>query len=422
VTRGAARLRSGQQGTAGDGPGRRKEPLASKLLRLRSARSRAQAGGRARVGPRTKELVARIEPGDVAVIDHEDLDRVAAEALVRAGVGSVVNAAASITGRYPNLGPKILDDAGIALIDRVGGLVLRKIRDGDVVRLDGDRVFAEDHLIAVGVRQTSASIHRDMEAARDALDERFEGFARNTVEYMREERDLLFGGAGLPELHHQLAGRQVLVVVRGYGYREDLAALRAYIADVRPVLVGVDGGADALLDAGYIPDVVIGDMDSVSDRALELARRHSRHPTEVVLHAYPDGRAPGRARLERLDIPHLEVRSAGTSEDVAFLLAHEQRAELIVAVGTHGNLREFLDKGRPGMSSTFLVRLRVGEILIDAKGVARLYPARARGRDVALLVGAVLAAIALMVAASPALQLYLDQTLDGIVEWLRSLT
>jgi uncharacterized membrane-anchored protein len=357
----------------------------------------------------------------VAVIAHEDLDRVAAEALVRAGVGAVVNASASITGRYPNLGPKILDDAGIPLIDRVGRLVLRKVRDGDHVRLDGDRVFADDHLIAVGVRQTSASIHRDMEAARDSLDERFEGFARNTVEYMREERDLLFGGAGLPELRHQLAGRQVLVVVRGYGYREDLAALRAYIADVKPVLVGVDGGADALLDAGYVPDVVIGDMDSVSDRALELARRPWRRTVEVVLHAYPDGRAPGRARLERLGVPYVEVRSAGTSEDVAFLLAHEQRAELIVAVGTHGNLREFLDKGRSGMSSTFLVRLRVGEILIDAKGVARLYPSRARMRDLLLLAGALLLAFGMMYVASRGLRLYVDQTLDDFFAWLGSL-
>jgi uncharacterized membrane-anchored protein len=373
------------------------------------------------VDRRTKELVSRIEPGDVAVIDHEDLDRVAAEALVRAGVGAVVNAAPSISGRYPNLGPKILEEAGIPLLDRVGPLVLQKVREGDPVRLEDDRLFSGDRLLAVGIRQDRASILRDMESAREAVDERFEGFARNTLEYMREERDLLFGGAGLPEIRHSLAGRHVLVVVRGYGYREDLAALRSYIRDVKPVLVGVDGGADALLDAGYQPDVVVGDMDSISDRALELIQRPRRVQTDIVLHAYPDGRAPGRARLERLGIPHVEVRSAGTSEDVAFLLAHERRAELIVAVGTHGNLREFLDKGRTGMSSTFLVRLRVGEILMDAKGVARLYPSRARPRDVALLVGAVLVAFGLMLAASPALRLYLVQTLDGFVEWVRSI-
>ncbi|MGH2679682.1 MAG: putative cytokinetic ring protein SteA [Actinomycetota bacterium] len=370
------------------------------------------------MGSRTKELVARVQPGDLAVIDHEDLDRVAAEALVRAGVAAVVNAAPSISGRYPNLGPMILEEAGVPLVDRVGPLVLRKVREGDPVRLEDDRLFAGDRLVAVGIRQDRASILEDMESAREAVDDRFEGFARNTLEYMREERDLLFGGAGLPELDHQMAGRHVLVVVRGYGYREDLGALRSYIRDVRPVLVGVDGGADALLDTGYTPDVVVGDMDSISDRALEVIRRRRRMPTEVILHAYPDGRAPGRARLERLEIPHVEVRSAGTSEDVAFLLSHELRAELIVAVGTHGNLREFLDKGRRGMSSTFLVRLRVGEILMDAKGVARLYPSRARVRDVVLLVGAVLVTFGLMLAASPGLRLYVDQTLDDFLDLL----
>jgi uncharacterized membrane-anchored protein len=394
--------------------------LASKLLRRRTSRPRGQAGGRARVDRRTKELVSRVEPGDVAVINHEDLDRVAAEALVRAQVAAVVNAAPSISGRYPNLGPKILEEAGIPLVDRVGPLVLQKVREGEPVRLEDDRLFAGDRLLAVGIRQDRASILRDMESAREAVDERFEGFARNTLEYMREERDLLFGGAGLPELRHSLAGRHALVVVRGYGYREDLGALRSYIRDVKPVLVGVDGGADALIDAGYSPDVVIGDMDSISDQALELINRPRRVPTDIVLHAYPDGRAPGRARLERLGIPHVEVRSAGTSEDVAFLLAHERRAELIVAVGTHGNLREFLDKGRPGMSSTFLVRLRVGEILVDAKGVARLYPSRARLRDLLLLVGAVLIAFGLMYAASPGLRLYVDQTLDDLFAWLGS--
>jgi uncharacterized membrane-anchored protein len=342
------------------------------------------------------------------VIDHEDLDRVAAEALVRAGVGAVVNAAPSISGRYPNLGPMILEEAGIPLVDGVGPLVLRKVRDGDPVRLDNDRLFTGSRLIAVGVRQDRTSILRDMEAAREALDDRFEGFARNTLEYMREERDLLFGGAGLPELGHPLAGRHVLVVVRGYGYRDDLAALRSYIRDVNPVLLGVDGGADALLDAGYVPHVVIGDMDSISDRALQQIRRPRRVPTDVVLHAYPDGRAPGRARLDRLGIPHVEVRSAGTSEDVAFLLAHERRAELIVAVGTHFNLLEFLERDRAGMSSTFVTRLKVGENLIDAKGVSRLVSRRVGLWPLVVLILVALGAIVTAIVASPSLRSLLE--------------
>jgi uncharacterized membrane-anchored protein len=364
--------------------------------------------------------VSRAQTGDVAVIDHEDLDRVAAEGLVAAGIAAVVNASASISGRYPNLGPLVLAEAGIPVIDRVGPLLIEKVREGSDLRLDGDRIYVGDRLVGVGVRQSHDSILHDMEGAQAALGERFDAFARNTVEYIQEERDLLFGGFGLPELQHDLAGRPVLVVVRGYTYREDLAALRAYIRDVRPVLVGVDGGADALLDEGYQPHLILGDMDSVSDRALRLPlhRRRRRQPTEIVLHAYPDGDAPGRDRLERLGVPFTVVRSAGTSEDVAFLLAHEKRADLIVAVGTHGNLREFLDKGRSGMSSTFLVRLRVGEILVDAKGVSRIYRGHGfRNRDALLLVGSALFAMLVVVWVSPPLRLYWDL----LVEQLRQL-
>jgi uncharacterized membrane-anchored protein len=373
------------------------------------------------VDRRTKDLVPRAAPGDVAVIDHEDLDRVAAEGLADAGVSAVVNAAASISGRYPNLGPLILGEAGIPLIDRVGPLLMDKVHEGDLLRLDGDRIYVGDRLVAVGVKQTPASVLRAMEDAEAAVGERFESFARNTLDYMLEERDLLFGGSGLPDLRHELAGRPVLVVVRGYGYREDLAALRGYIRDVRPVLMGVDGGADALLDEGYTPDLILGDMDSVSDRALELAlkSRRRRASTELIVHAYTDGRAPGAGRLEALGVPFATVRSAGTSEDVAFLLAHEKRADLIVAVGTHGNLREFLDKGRGGMASTFLVRLRVGETLVDAKGVSRIYRGRGfRARDALLLVGSALFAMFVVVWFSPSLRLYWDLLVEQVRQWL----
>jgi uncharacterized membrane-anchored protein len=379
-------------------------------------------GGLARVDRRTKDLVARAQPGDIAVIAHEDLDRVAAEALVDAGVAAVVNAGASITGRYPNLGPLILSQAGIPLIDGVGSLLLEKVREGDGIRLEGDRIFVGERLVAVGMLQSEAAIVQDMRDAQSSLAEHFDAFARNTVEYMQLERDLLFGGAGLPALQHDLAGRPVLVVTRGYTYREDLAALRAYIREVAPVLVGVDGGADALLDAGYVPHLIVGDMDSVSDAALRLAVTQSRRRgvhTELVLHAYPDGDAPGRGRLERLNLPYTEVRSVGTSEDVALLLAHEKRADLIVAVGSHGNLREFLDKGRDGMSSTFLVRLRVGEILVDAKGVSRIYRGRGfRKRDALLLVGSALFAMLVVVWASPPLHLYWDLVVEQVRQWV----
>jgi len=299
----------------------------------------------------------------------------------------------------------VLVRAGIPLVDGVGKLLVNKVREGAPVRIDGDRVFVGDELAGVGVRQSEASVLRAMDEARASLAGHFEGFARNTLEFLQRERDLLFGGEGLPELDHDLQNRHVLVVVRGPGYRDDLAALRAYVRDVKPVLVGVDGGADALLEQGYRPHVIVGDMDSVSERSL-------RSGAEIVLHAYPGGRAPGRERLESLDVGHKVIEASGTSEDVAYLLAHEKGAALIVSVGSHGNLREFLDKGRRGMASTFLVRLRVGEILVDAKGVSRMYPGGVRTRDVLLLVGAALFSMVAVVAISEPLQLFFRQLLE----------
>jgi uncharacterized membrane-anchored protein len=338
-------------------------------------------------------------------------------------VSAVVNARRSITGRYPNLGPQILLAAGISLVDDVGPLLMGKVREGDRIRVEGDRIYLGNRLVGVGVRQSERSVAEAMAAARVSLAERFEGFARNTVDFMQRERDLLFGGAGLPALEHDLANRPVLVVVRGYHYKEDLSVLRPYIRDVRPVLVGVDGGADALIEAGYRPDLIVGDMDSVSDGALRMALRRPgrwrrRPPTEVLVQAYADGEAPGAGRLDALGVPYRVVRAVGTSEDVAFLLAHERGAALIVAVGSHGNLREFLDKGREGMSSTFLVRLRVGEILMDAKGVSRVYTPRVRTADTLLMTGAAVLVLGMIVAISPALRLYAVQLFEQFRSWL----
>jgi uncharacterized membrane-anchored protein len=376
-------------------------------------------------------LVRRAQPGEVAVINHEDLDRVAADGLVAAGVTAVVNAAKSSSGRYPNLGPLVLSQSGVPLIDGVGPLVMNKVREGDAVRVDGDRVYVRDHLAAVGTRQTQSSIVAAMEDARQSLAGQFESFAENTIDYIQRERDLLFGGAGLPDIDHDLAHRHVLVVVRGTSYKQDLAALRPYISEVHPVLIGVDGGADALIDAGYTPDLIVGDMDSASEKALALATPaggrgwRRKGPTEIILHAYASGdasgHAPGRARLDALGVPYKIVEATGTSEDVAYLLAHDKRADLIVAVGSHGNLREFLDKGRMGMASSFLVRLRVGETLMDAKGVSRLYPGRIRARDTALLVGSAVFAMAVTVLVSPSLRLYLGQVVHNAEIWFRGL-
>jgi len=358
--------------------------------------------GPARVDRRTKDLIPRLRPGDVAVIDHEDLDRVAAEGLVESGIVAVVNAAQSISGRYPNVGPLLVAAAGIALVDGVGGEIMTSIREGDVVRVEGDRVVVRNSWIVTGQRQTIATLEEQFQAARDIMGGELERFAENTLDYMRRERHLFLDAPVLPDLDVPIAGRHVLLVVRGPGYREDLAALRqgGYMRDLRPILIGVDGGADALLEMGCQPDVIIGDFDSVSERAL-------RSGAELVVHAYPGGEAPGADRLRGLGLAHAVFESAGTSEDIAMLLAHERGAELIVAVGTHSSMVEFLEKGRSGMASTFLVRLRVGPILVDAKGVNRLYQRGVRTFDLLLLSAAALFALLVVTAVSQPARLFL---------------
>ncbi|MCW2530375.1 MAG: thiamine pyrophosphokinae, catalytic region [Pseudonocardiales bacterium] len=392
---------------------------AMKMATLRRPRTHELAGvsGVARLDRRTKRLVGRLNAGDIAIIDHADLDRVAADSLVAAKIGAVINAQPSISGRYPNLGPEILATNGIPLLDNVGSEVFAAIKEGTKVRIDGDTVYVGDLAVATGTEQTSESIAELMNEAKAGLSTQLEAFAANTMEYMRRERALLLDGVGVPDIKTRIEGRHVLVVVRGYDYKEDLRALRHYIREFRPILIGVDGGADALREAGHKPQIIIGDMDSVSDDVL-------RGGAEVIVHAYPDGRAPGLARVQDLGIDAVTFPATGTSEDIAMLLADEKGASLIVAVGTHATLVEFLDKGRGGMASTFLTRLRVGGKLIDAKGVSRLYQSRISSGALLLLVLAAMIAIGATLAVSTAGQTYLDifgDKWDRFVDWLQGI-
>ncbi|GAB7052155.1 putative cytokinetic ring protein SteA [Catenuloplanes indicus] len=375
------------------------------LRRTRAAEPGIVAGT-ARLDRRTKRLTGRLRPGDIAVIDHVDLDRVAADSLVAVGVAAVLNAKPSISGRYPNLGPEVLVKAGIPLLDDLGEGVFQQIREGDTVRVDGNTVYAGSEALVHGTRQDAETVAKAMADAREGLSVQLEAFAANTMDYLKQERDLLLDGVGVPEIETRIDKRHVLIVVRGYDYKADLDVLRPYIREYRPVLIGVDGGADALIEAGYTPDMIIGDMDSVSDDVLRCG-------AEIVVHAYPDGRAPGLPRVHQLGVPAITFPAAATSEDIALLLADEKGAELIVAVGTHYTLVEFLDKGRGGMASTFLTRLRVGGKLVDAKGVSRLYKQTIPGSSLLLLAGSAIAAMTAAVTVSTVGKAYL-----GVVsEW-----
>jgi uncharacterized membrane-anchored protein len=353
--------------------------------------------GKARLGRRTKDLVKRLGPEDVAIIDHRDLDRMAAEDLVECGVKGVINVAPSTSSRYPNPGPLILVRAGVLLVDAVGAPLFDELTDGDMLILRGGTVLGPRGVVAEGELRTADELAAVQVEQQERIGEAIQDFAENTLSHIRDEREVLVGKLKIPDLQTNFRDRHALIVVRGTDYRRDLRAIRPYIRDLRPVLVGVDGGGDALLEMGLKPDLIIGDMDSASDKVLSCG-------AELVVHAYRDGSAPGRERLDRLGLEHKVLPAAGTSQDVAMLLAYERGARLIVSVGSHFNLIEFLDKDRAGMSSTFLTRLRVGEVLVDTKGVSRLYPQGPSRRLMMVIVLAAFVTFVIVVLSSPPME------------------
>ncbi|HTK16423.1 MAG TPA: putative cytokinetic ring protein SteA [Acidimicrobiia bacterium] len=370
-----------------------------KLRRRRKSRA-VDVRGTARVDRRTKNLTRRLVAGDIAVIDHPDIDRVAADTLVAGGVAAVVNASPSISGRYPNGGPIRIVNAGIPLLDGVGPAIMDQVREGDLIELHDGALWRDGEKLAVGELLAADEIEMRMEDARRTIGVELQKFARNTLEYIESEALITFEPLELPPLRAKIRGHHVLVVVRGHDYEHDLKALRPYIREYRPVMIAVDGGADALLGLNLRPDVIIGDFDSLSDNAMHCG-------AQLIHHVHPDGRAPGRENLLAAGVQYDEFVAEGMSEDAALLIAYEAGAKLIVAVGTHATMVEFLDKGRRGMASTFLTRLRLGPALVDAKGVSRLYEGRIRRRDMVFLVAAAIAAMAAMVYASHSLHFFI---------------
>jgi uncharacterized membrane-anchored protein len=388
-------------------------------MRLAPLRRRSEAlpgvSGVARLDRRTERLVGRLNPGDFAVIDHVDIDRVTAESLVAAKVAAVINAQPSTSGRYPNLGPELLVQHGVLLVDNVGAEVFAAVKEGALIRIDGDTVYVGDQPVAKGILQDAQSVAALMGEAKAGMSAQLEAFAANTMEYMKRERALLLEGVGVPDIRTKLAGRHALVVVRGYESKEDLKALRAYIREYKPVLIGVDAGANVLHEAGYKPHLIVGDMDGVSDDVLTCG-------AEVIVHAAPDGNTRGLARVQDLGIEAVSFPTIGTSEDIAMLLADSKGASLIVAVGTQRTMLEFLDKGHG--ASTFLTRLRLVDKLVDAKGVRTLYRSRISAGALLLLVLAALIAIGAALAVSEAGRTYLHvlaDKWDQFADWVQDL-
>lgn len=355
--------------------------------------------GIARIDKKTKHLAQRLQAGEIAVIDHKDIDSTSGRMLVECKPLMVINASKSISGRYPNTGPGILLDAGIPLIDNAGKDVMSVIPEGATITVDDSDIFFDGVKIASGTNLTPDDIRRMEDESRSNLSVELENFAQNTLTYIRQEKFLILDPVDVPAIKTSFKGRQALIVVRGEGYKEDLAVIKSYIIDMKPVMVGVDGGADALLELGFKPDVIVGDMDSITDKALMCG-------SEIVVHAYGSGEqeAPGLSRVKQLGLDAFVFPIQGTSEDMAMLLAYEKDADLIVAVGSHSNLIDFLDKGRAGMASTFLTRLKIGSKLVDAKGASKLYRRMPGVKDYFSLFAAAAAVVLVVAFQSPAVR------------------
>ncbi len=368
----------------------------------------------ARLDKRTKNLVKRLHEGEIAIIDHTDIDRVSAESLIERNPAMVINAACSLTGTYPNLGPLTMIASGLTILDEVGGTVFEAVSEGETLEVKGEAIFREGVEVAAGTILTMEEVERRIDESKARLGKHLGDFAANTVALLEAEKEILLESVDLPHLKTVFTGRHALIVVRGHDYKRDLTALRSYIREVKPVLIGVDGGADALLENGYKPRMIVGDMDSVTDEAL-------RGKAELVVHGYADGRAPGLRRLEEMGLEGTVFHYPGTSEDIAMLIAYEKGAEMIALVGGHNTLIEFLDKDRKGMASTFLVRLRIGATLVDAKGVSELYRARVKGWHLALMVVAALIVIFIIIMFSEPVRQWISVLAMKFQVWLMKL-
>ena len=350
-----------------------------------------------KVDRKTKKLAKRLSAGEIAVINHIDIDEVAANSLVERKIKLVINAAPSISGRYPNKGPKILIDNNILIIDNVGENVFEELKEGQVIEVNNGQIYRDGQFIGSGEVMDKSVVEKRTQIAYENMSVELDRCIDNTIEYAKREKGFILGETEIPKMTTNYKDRHVLVVVRGQDYKEDLATIKSYIEEMKPILVGVDGGADALLECGYNPDVIVGDMDSVTDEALKKAK-------EIVVHAYVDGRAPGLKRVQDLGLDAVVFPAPGTSEDIAMLTAYEYGAELIVALGSHSNMIDFLEKGRKGMASTFLVRLKIGAKLIDAKGVNLLYKSKLKMKYIWALVITAIFPVIIIAYLSPTVQ------------------
>lgn len=342
--------------------------------------------GPARVDRDPRALAGRLRRGDVAIIDAVDLDRATARLLVEKGAAAVVNGSPTVSGRYPSLGATVLVDAGVEVLDGVGGDVLTTVRDGTAVRLVGNDLLAADTVVATGTRQSAETVTASLAASEAGLSSQMAAFAASAGEFLRREHRLLLEPGSIPPLRASLDGRDVIVVVGGPDHRDDLARLRPYAKEYQPAVIAVDEAADTARDLGYSPTVIVGDLANVSDAAIREAK-------DVVVCLHGDSGTSGLARLDRMGVARTPVTTTARPQELALLLADEAGARVIVSAGADRTLVSMLDSGRTGAAADFVTRLRVGSRLLDADAVAAMHRPRIAGWMVAVLVLAAVLAL-----------------------------
>lgn len=329
----------------------------------------ASLSGVVRVDARARKLAARMEPGDIAVIDFRDLDRATAQAFVAAGASAVLNAAESMTGRYPNLGPLVLLEAGITLVDDLGPDVMTLLEGNKVVIKDGE-VIHKGKTVATGKRMTVEAVREATSIAREGFATQIQAFAATTGEYLERESALLMSGSGLPELSISLEDRVVVVVLDDKDSPAQLRAARAWLNDTHPLVIAVDGGAEIAAQARLKPSVIVGDMEIITEKQL-------RSGAELIVGS-GDQHTAGADRLKRMGLDYHTVTTAASAADIAILLATMAGAKAVVTAGEHATFDDFLDRGRNGMAAAFFTRLRAGGKLIALPAVAATYKPRVR--------------------------------------------
>jgi uncharacterized membrane-anchored protein len=379
-------------------------------VRSRPAPSLPGVHGPARIHRRTASLLGRLHVGDIAVLDHVDMDRDSAQSLIDAGVVAVVNASPMVSGRYPNLGPERLVEAGVLVVDNAGPEIFDQLKDGTQIRIDGGVVYAGDDLVSAARELTADDIRSEMGKARSGLAAQLESFTHNTTEFLRREQDLLLHGHGVPRTATEIAGRPVVVAVRSHGWEEELRGIKPFVREQRPVLIGVDRGADALAGVGYRPDIVVvtGASDDLPSAAV------LRRAKDVVVLVARGAPRIATEHLERMSIRPLRFETTATTEDAALLLASAHDASLIVGVGMHATLNEFLDRRRAGLASTFLTRLKLGPDLVDAAALPRLYDGAVRPRHLLGAVVAGLLAVGAAISVTPVGQQWVDDASPAV--------